>query len=62
MMNLPDRWVSIDLEDTIRDSVISQAKRGSKRFCGRIINNRRDGDYALDLFFDSTSPVIPWNK
>lgn len=69
MKNLWDHLVSIDMSAAISNSTIREAKRGSKRLCGRIVNNRREavtdrpvdaGHGSSDLFFDSTSGNGPW--
>jgi len=71
MKNLWDHWVSIDISAVINHESIKDAKRGSKRFCGRIVKNGRDPvtvrpiaafNECPDLFFDSTSPVDPWYR
>ncbi len=71
MKNLWDCLVSIDISAAINHKTIKEAKRGSKRFCGRIVGNGRDavtagsiasGNESPDLLFDSTSPVYLWYR
>ncbi len=71
MKNPWDRWVSIDISDTINHNNIREAKRGSKRFCGRIVDSGRDAvtnslmsasNESPDLIFDSTSLIHPWYR
>ncbi len=72
MKNIWDHWVSMELPTTVNNERYQEAKRGSKRFCGQIVKNRRDALTARhadgmkgphDLFFDSTSPISPsWHN
>ncbi len=70
MERLFDRYFLIDPIAHSNNMIISEAKRGTKRFCGRIINHKKQSPEmtvlsnpdSIDLFFDSTSPVAPWYK